>query len=220
MEKKRLDKNKILDYNSNMPRKTAIRHAKTPERRAMIIRAALQCFVELGFTDTTMEDIRRRSNASNGSIYYHFSNKEKLATAVYLEGLSDYQEGFLEEIERNPEARDGVYAAVNYHLRWVDEHPDWARYLAQMRHAEFMETTEVSVAELNRPFMKRLFGWLKWHIETGAVRRLPPDLFVPLIIGPCQEYVRLWLGGQTQTGPSDVCDELAHAAWLAVRGQE
>ncbi len=33
-----------------------------------------------------MEDIRKLSGASIGSIYHHFANKELLARALYLEG--------------------------------------------------------------------------------------------------------------------------------------
>ena len=81
-QKKGLDKNKILEYNSNMPRKAYARHRRSEKRQGKIIRAAQACFAEFGFANTTMEDIRRRSGASNGSIYHHFSSKEGLAAAI------------------------------------------------------------------------------------------------------------------------------------------
>ncbi len=62
-------------------------HSPTTElRRKAILDAALSCFASKGFTETTMEDIRKISGASTGSIYHHFSNKEMLARALYLEG--------------------------------------------------------------------------------------------------------------------------------------
>ncbi|UCD56034.1 MAG: TetR/AcrR family transcriptional regulator [Candidatus Hydrogenedentota bacterium] len=201
-----------------MARKPHGRHRSSSERRQRIVKAALACFVELGFANTTMEDIRRRSKASNGSIYHHFTSKELLAAAVYLQGLIDYQTGLLAELEHNPQAHAGVSAIVSYHLRWVTEHRDWARYLSEMRHAEFMVTAETAIAEQNRRFVKRLIGWLQPHIENGALRRLAPDLFISLIIGPCQEYARLWLIGRTLTGLSTAAEELGRAAWLAVCG--
>ncbi len=203
-----------------MPRKARVQHSGSAERRKKIIEAALACFVEIGFAGATIEDIRNRSGASTGSIYHHFSGKEMLAAAVYLEGLADYQAGLLEELGRTDGAREGVRAIVGYHLRWVRGNPDWARYLAQMRHAEFMEDTEALMAELNRPFVKQVYRWLKSHTEAGTLRRLPFDLFLPLIIGPCQEYVRIWLAGKTQTDPAAAVEELSRAAWLAVRPQE
>ena len=200
-----------------MPRKIHISHATTPKRRQKIIEAALACFVELGFSSTTMEDIRQRSKASNGSIYHHFSSKEMLAAAVYLEGLAQYQTGLLAELERNQEARAGVHGIVRFHIRWVTKNPDRARYLWQMRYAEFMEATETAIAELNGPFFKRFFKWLRPHIEAGTIKRLPAEILIPLLIGPCQEYVRIWLAGEARMEPSEACEELAQAAWLAVR---
>src|SRR6202165_344407 len=64
-------------------------HSTTTEsRRQAILEAALACFASKGFTETTMEDIRKLSGASTGSIYHHFANKEMLARALYLEGRS------------------------------------------------------------------------------------------------------------------------------------
>ncbi len=76
------------------------KHTTTAARRTEIIRAALACFTELGFTPTGMVDIRRKSNASTGSIYHHFKSKEQLAAEVYLEGIRDYQEGFVTALGR------------------------------------------------------------------------------------------------------------------------
>ena len=53
----------------------------TETRRKAILEAALKSFSTKGFTETTMEDIKRLSGASTGSIYHHFENKEMLAQA-------------------------------------------------------------------------------------------------------------------------------------------
>jgi AcrR family transcriptional regulator len=180
----------------------------------------LDCFVELGFLNTTIEDISRKSKASNGSIYHHFSGKEMLAAAVYLEGLRAYQTAFLAELEQHEEARAGVYGIIRSHIRWVTENPDWARFLSQMRYADFMQAAETAMAELNKPYFRRFFGWLKLHMKAGTLKNLPPEIFVSLVIGSCHEYTRIWLSGEARMEPAEACEEIALAAWLAVRGQE
>ncbi|MEJ2715811.1 MAG: helix-turn-helix domain containing protein, partial [Deltaproteobacteria bacterium] len=117
-------------------------HAKTPLRRQEIIQAALACFIEQGVAQTSMADIRRRSNASTGSIYHHFKSKEQLAAEVYLAGIGDYQDGFLAVLEEQRRARDGIFAVIRYHLEWVSGHPDWTRYLFQQAHAGFMASAK------------------------------------------------------------------------------
>ena len=52
-------------------------------------------FSERGLSGATIDDVRRLSGASIGSIYHHFGDKEGIADALYADGLRDYQGGFL-----------------------------------------------------------------------------------------------------------------------------
>ena len=218
--KKRLDKNRILEYNSNMPRKRYARHKRSEERQQKIVQAALACFGEFGFANTTMEDIRVRSGASNGSVYHHFSSKEGLAATIYVEAMIDYQKKILAALGGNPGAREGVEAVVHSHLDWVSENPQWARYLIEMRHAEFMEGAEEGIADANKNVITGFVNWLKPNVKSGALRRMAADLFLSLVLGPCQEYVRSWVAGNTYTEFSTAKEELARAAWLVVQGKK
>jgi hypothetical protein len=88
-----------------------------------------------------------------------------------------------------------------------------------MRHAEFMAASEQAIAELNRDFMREVIRWLKSHFDAGTIRRVELDLFFALVIGPCQEYTRIWLSGQARTELPVAVEEISRAAWLAVRGR-
>src|SRR6266513_5303326 len=105
-------------------------------RRAAILDAALNCFVRRGYSSTTIEDIRRASGASVGSLYHHFAGKDRIAAVLYVEGLTDYQAGFQGVLEEHADARAGVAALVGYHLPWVAGHPDLARFLLAVRETE------------------------------------------------------------------------------------
>lgn len=198
-------------------RKRQVQYPGTPRRRRQIIEAALACFNEAGFADTTMEDIRKRSKASNGSIYHHFKGKDQLAAAVYLEGIVDFQKGLINELKKHPEAREGVYAIVRYHLRWVSEHAEWARYLFQMRHAGFMADSEESINLENKNFAKEISAFFSRHIRAGKLRNLPVEIIIPIILGPCQEYARFWINRNISTGLDTAAAEFAGAAWQALR---
>ena len=67
---------------SPTPRATA-----TAQRPQAILDAALACFVQQGVTEATLATIRARAHVSTGSRYHHFSSKDHLATALYIEGL-------------------------------------------------------------------------------------------------------------------------------------
>ena len=72
-----------------MPRLT---DATKAARRAQIIEAAISCFLEKGYTNTSMSDIIRASGLSSGSIYSHFSGKEDILITAINERLNNVKE--------------------------------------------------------------------------------------------------------------------------------
>jgi AcrR family transcriptional regulator len=191
-------------------------HKGTPVRKQEIIEAALACFTELGYDRTSISAIRGRAGASTGSVYHHFGSKEQLAGEVYLEGIRDYQAGYLSALEKESDAQKGIFAVIDYHLKWVDRNKSWARYLFRMRHLEFMAQMEGEFEKLNKASFGCVAAWFRKQIEVGAIRRLPPDLYPAILMGPCQEFARMYLEGHTSTKIAAVAGELAAAAWRAL----
>ena len=72
-----------------MPRLT---EATKAARRAQIIKAAIDCFLERGYTNTSMSDIIKASGLSSGSIYSHFSGKEDILISAINERLNNVKE--------------------------------------------------------------------------------------------------------------------------------
>ena len=69
-----------------MPRLT---EATKAARRTQIIEAAITCFLERGYTNTSMSDIIKTSGLSSGSIYSHFSGKEDILVSAINERLEN-----------------------------------------------------------------------------------------------------------------------------------
>ena len=72
-----------------MPRLT---EATKAARRAQIIEAAIDCFLERGYINTSMSDIIKASGLSSGSIYSHFSGKEDILIGAINERLNNVKE--------------------------------------------------------------------------------------------------------------------------------
>jgi AcrR family transcriptional regulator len=181
--------------------------------------AALECFTTRGFGATTIEDIRAKSGASVGSIYHHFGSKANLAAALYVEGLREYQAGFLKELRRCRSAETGIRAVVAYHLAWIRQHANWTRYLFQMREAGFMTAAEETIGEVNREFLRDVDAWFEPYVRSGAVIRLPPGLFTAIVLGPAQMFARNWVAGRTSVTLEHAARVLGEAATKATRGR-
>ncbi len=193
---------------------------RSGERRSRILAAALSCFNEKGFTSTTIDDVCARSGASVGSIYHHFGGKEGLAAALYVEGLEDYQRGFLAVLARQPDAEAGIKGVVQHHLRWVARHRDLTRFLLHHREAEVRLATESRVRDMNHVLFSRTEEWRRPHVEAGRLRSMPLDLFYTILIGPAQDFsLNLSRTTVARSGTSPIAQAekvLAEAAWAAL----
>jgi AcrR family transcriptional regulator len=197
------------------------RSAPTEARRKAILEAALACFASKGFTETTMEDIRKLSGASTGSIYHHFANKEMLARALYLEGRSSLNAALFTSITTN-DLRTGIKALVCAYLDWFEQHADLGQYVMQAGDSEYLgayvkvlrQKTMTTLPMENFP--EQFLHWLTPYINDGSVVSLPKSLYSPLVIGPSREFVRRWLRTRAPAEIQEAREPLADAAWLVL----
>src|SRR5918995_35427 len=135
-------------------------------RQGDILEAALDSFTRKGVAATTVEDVRRRSGASVGSIYHHFGSKEELAASLHVDAVRRYQEGFLETLEAEQDAETGVKAIVRYHLAWVEDNAELARFMLSRQEVEVLRRAERRQRDLNRRFAAAVEAWLEPHRKT------------------------------------------------------
>ena len=186
-------------------------------RPLAIIDAAFESFDELGYDASTIEDIRRRSGASVGSIYHHFGSKAAIAAAVYLEGLEEYQRGLLARMRRSPDAPALIRSVIYFYLEWAKGHPTWARFLFSMRQADAVAAHDADIRARNERFPAEVQSYMSPFIDSGEIAPLPPQILLALVHGPVREFLRLWLRGQTEVPISRAREIFAQAAWQSVR---
>lgn len=59
--------------------------------RAEILDVAALCFMERGYTETSIDDVARRLGSTKGRVYHHFASKADLFAAIYRDGMDmDY----------------------------------------------------------------------------------------------------------------------------------
>lgn len=123
-----------------MPRLT---DATKAAHRAQIIEAAISCFLEKGYTNTSMSDIIKASGLSSGSIYSHFSGKEDILISAINERLNNVKELYetlpegagpqdiLETIHTNQLVNDNFSAMLRIRLESLHA-PEIARATADI----------------------------------------------------------------------------------------
>lgn len=185
------------------------------DRKQAILSAALAVFSDKGVDAATIDDIRQRSQASVGSIYHHFGTKENIAAALFAQGLDDYWTRLLAGVRDAGDARLAIHALLATHLDWIVARPDLARFLFARRQA-VSPAHEQAIRQLTGDHFKTMLALLKPWFQQGILRRVAPELYAPLLLGPAQELARHWLGGRLQHDPRDAIEELSAAAWRSL----
>lgn len=186
-------------------------------RRRRILEASLELFLEVGVEASAIEEVRRRSGASVGSLYHRFGSKEGIAAAVYVDALRHYQREFVAALTRASDAADGVRSAVRTHMRWVRENPDRAEFLFNVAGADVRRACGTDLRDLNNEFFGVVEAWLRRYVDAGELRALSTDLVYALWLGPGQELARLWLARGRRGSLRTESTVLADAAWRALR---
>ncbi|MBA5688206.1 TetR/AcrR family transcriptional regulator [Rugamonas apoptosis] len=185
------------------------------DRKSAILAAALAVFAEKGIEAATIDDIRQRSLASVGSIYHHFGTKENIAAALFAQGLDDYWNRLLAGVREAGDARAAIHILLATHLEWIVARPELARFLFARRQA-VSPAHEQAIRQLTGDHFKTMLALLKPWFQQGMLRRLAPELYAPLLLGPAQELARNWLGGRLRDDPRAAIEELSAAAWRSL----
>lgn len=181
-----------------------------------ILRQALACFNEVGIEATNIETIRSHCETSVGAIYHHFGNKEGLVAALFFAALEDQAALRDSYLQKAQTAQDGVTALIYSYVEWVDEQPDWARFVFQSRYAVSNGPFKDELHERNKQRNKQLLDWMNIEGRKEYFSHLPTELIPSLIIGATESYSRAWLSGRVKKSPKVYRDSLAKAAWSSI----
>ena len=188
--------------------------------RSRILDAALACFIESGYEQTTITRIRERSGVSNGALSHHFPTKEAIADALYVDAIASFQAGLWELLRRRPRSiRAAVGGTISHQLHWIEDNEDRARFLYTLRgHLEWDSPAGTELQELNRGLAQAYRDWIEPLIESGRIRPMSMLVLTAIVTGPVHAIARRWLAGQLHSPLNAYRGELADAACAALSG--
>lgn len=189
----------------------------SPSRREAILDAALKCFLRDGFEATTIEDIRKASGASIGSIYHHFQDKRTLAMHLHERYLEASWSILFDALSSSRSPRRAIEKLVRRYLGWMEEEPDpfrFARFLSGSREmrAEIIDSSDEGIRDKRRWVEE----WFQRNAEEGRIRKMSIDMYDVLVMGPIYEYAAHWLQGVALTDVDDAAGMIASAVWRSI----
>ncbi len=189
------------------------------DTRRRILDAALACFVEAGYAQTTIARIRERSGVSNGALFHQFPTKEAIADALYAEAIASFQQGLWDLLERQPPSlRAAVRSVIAHQIAWIEANADWARFVYARGNPDWDSPGQAQVDQLNRKLAGAYRQWMTPFAEAGKIRPMPMLVISAVVTGPTHAIARRWLAGQIREPLHTYTDQLADAAAAALTG--
>jgi AcrR family transcriptional regulator len=177
-----------------------------------VLAAALPLFVAHGYAGASLERVRREAGVSNGSLYHHFPRRADLAARLLVDGMRQCQDAVLAVLASD--GPDVVRTVVTEQLRWVEEHPDLARWIFSDLPDEVLLAAEPSLSEDARRYAVAVGDWL--DRQSGLVEG-SFGVRHALWLGPAMEFARHWLRGRSRQRLTEAAADLADGAWRALR---
>jgi TetR/AcrR family fatty acid metabolism transcriptional regulator len=176
----------------------AISPQRMQDRYDAILDAAKAIFADKGFEATSIADIARAAEISDGLVYRYFRNKRELLFEV----LRKFYERILLDLETQVFKRDSFAARletlIRRHLEVFVSDTDLCRlFISEVRTASDYQGS--SIQELNRLYTSVLIRIVKNAVKTGEVRSdVNPRLLRDVIFGAIEHLAWRHVNGKGQ----------------------
>ncbi|MBX2796667.1 MAG: TetR family transcriptional regulator [Myxococcales bacterium] len=100
-----------------------------PDKRTLIIDAAVKVFAEKGFLLAPVSDIARTAGVADGTIYRYFKNKEDLLLSIFEQKMDELLVGLGDMLSQAHDPVEKVRRFARFHFQQVRDHRDAAEVL-------------------------------------------------------------------------------------------
>ncbi|NGO42408.1 TetR/AcrR family transcriptional regulator [Streptomyces ureilyticus] len=186
-------------------------YAKTPARRAEIVRAARDSFAENGYAKASLRDIAERSGITHAGLLHHFRNKDELLAAVLAERDSEEWQHGAAQVDSLDRLAPYLGELIRHHQKAPELMRLWIELAAAASrtdhpaHTYFVERYERGRTQFAEGFLDEAArGRLREGVSPESAAALFHAVLNGLqlqwvldqdldIIGPLNDFVRLLL---------------------------
>jgi AcrR family transcriptional regulator len=186
------------------------RHRFT-DTRNRLERAAIQLFVEKGVDATSVRDVARAVDISEGALYRHFTGKDELVWEVFERHYVQFAGRLASLANAEPTARGKLAAMIRGFCHAHDEDPLLFRFLLFVQHGQLSKLAPGSPTPVDA-----VRAVIAQGIASKEIPDQHPDLATAMIFGIVLQPVTFAAYGRLSSSLTSMCDRLIAASWAAV----
>ena len=182
-----------------------------PDTRGRIESAAIRLFVEQGVAETSVRDIARAVDISEGALYRHFESKDELTWSLFEQHYVAFAARLEALAQAETTARAQLAAMTRGFCEAHDENPTLFRFLLFVQHGQLNKLAPGTPTPVDvvRTVLERA-------IASKEIPAQSPDMATALVFGIVLQPVTFAAYGRLPGNMRSICDRLITAAWAAV----
>jgi AcrR family transcriptional regulator len=186
------------------------RHRFT-DTRQRIEAAAIHLFVQKGVAETTIRDIARAVDISEGALYRHFISKEELVWHLFERHYVEFAGSLWSLAEGQSTARGKLAAMIRGFCRAHDDNPELFRFLLFVQHGQLAKLGPETPTPVSA-----VRAVMNSAIASGEIPNQPADLATALVFGVVLQPVQFAAYGRLPSDMGSMSERLIAAAWAVV----
>jgi AcrR family transcriptional regulator len=179
--------------------------------RERIERAAIQLFVEKGVAATSVRDVARIVDISEGALYRHFAGKDELVWEVFERHYVAFASRLESLAAAETTARGKLAAMIRGFCHAYDEDPLLFRFLLFVQHGQLSRLAPGTPTPVDA-----VHAVIAQGIASKDIPPQNPDLATALVFGIVLQPVTFTAYGRLSSSLTSMCDRLVAASWAAV----
>ncbi len=169
------------------------RERRKEARPGELLDAALDLFVEKGFSATRVEEVAARAGVSKGTLFLYFQSKEDLFKAVVRENIANKFPAWQEEFVTFEGTSSDMlrYALVSWWERIGKTRASGITKLVMSEAQNFPEIAAFYQEEVIKPGNAMIHSILERGVESGEFRGMDLEQAVHIIVAP-MIFLMMW----------------------------
>jgi TetR/AcrR family transcriptional regulator, fatty acid metabolism regulator protein len=175
-------------------RRAALRpRTEKPDKRDLILRAAIETFAARGFFNAQVADVAKAAGVAAGTVYLYFRNKDDLLISIFERTMNEAIAEGRVSVGRIDDPVEQLRAIARVHLERLGRD----RQLAVVFQIELRQSTKF-MERFSSTQLREYLGIIRDVIANGQARRLfrrqvNPTLAAKVFFGALDEMATNWI---------------------------
>jgi len=178
------------------------------DTKERIERAAIGLFCRQGYAGTSIRDIAKAAQISQGALYNHYVSKEDLAWSLFSRCWVELAIGLRDRIRAATGLQEKLRAVVRYIFEFYDKDPELVTFVYFSRHEHLRRVT----IDLPNPYLVLKTAILE-AMAKGEIPHRDPEAMSTMVAGTIMQVIDTKALGRFRQDLGRLSDIVADGCW-------